>query len=565
MKNINEKRERGIALFFSIFALLLLMGIASALIFMANTETSFNTNYRQEQMAYFGAKAGVEEARARMMAADPNSINTALTPLPTTAPTTANKAVIYILNPGNSANSVTPWSSTAPSTSYPDDELCHDGYSLFTTAQVVAPDVRCDPTSLPTGAAWYASYNSTLPFNTTSAALPYKWVRIAPKLNGSVSYLTGSGSSVTTSTYSVNNGGIGVTAATIICWDGAEEVPLATLDTNCSQMVNSAGAPMNTTYLVTALGVSPTGARKVVQTDVALQPTPPFIYGLFATSKACPAINFNGNNPTTDSYTTAAGGTYATTKSTTGGDIGANGGVALGNGNIDGIVGVLPVGTGPCATPFSIGSQGTDIGPNCPGPSCVPNSPTYLNVPYSFPTPPVPNPLPPNTTYNIPACGGNGNTGDCMIPGTYGNLTENGALTLAPGIYNINSLTMQGNGSITVTPPGAVTLNIGGTGQAAPLSIAGNGITDDTIPNDFTINYAGTGAISIAGNGNVTAMMNAPNAPISQTGNGNWYGSLLGSTISMGGNAFFHYDRNAALSPTNNGYYTLIGFREVPY
>ncbi len=107
-----------------------------------------------------------------------------------------------------------------------------------------------------------------------------------------------------------------------------------------------------------------------------------------------------------------------------------------------------------------------------------------------------------------------------MVPGIYGNININGALTLAPGIYNINSLSMQGNGSITVTPPGAVTLNIGGTGQSNPLAIAGNGITDDTIPNDFIINYAGTGTISVAGNGNVTAIMNAPNAPMTQQGNG---------------------------------------------
>jgi hypothetical protein len=152
-----------------------------------------------------------------------------------------------------------------------------------------------------------------------------------------------------------------------------------------------------------------------------------------------------------------------------------------------------------------------------------------------------------------------------MAPGTYGNLTVNGTLNLTPGVYNINSLSMQGNGQIVVSPAGAVTLNVAGTGQATPLAIAGNGITDDTIPNDFTINYAGTGNISIAGNGNVTAILNAPNAIISQQGNGNWYGSIRGSKITVGGNAFFHFDRNAALAPNNNGYFQMISFREVPY
>ncbi len=564
MKEVTRNREHGIALFFSIFSLLLLMAIASALILMSNTETTVNSNYRQEQIAYFGAKAGVEEARARMMSADPNTINGA-TPLPITAPTTANGAIIYIVNPGNTANSVHPWDTGANSTLFPDDELCHDGYGT-TFGTIVAPDVRCDSTLLPTGTGWYKSYNSSIPFNGTSSALPYKWVRVAPKLNGSVSYLTGTGASVSTSPYSVNTNLVTYPATTVICWDGAEELPLKLPAIKCSDMLTAAGAPMNTVYLVTALGVSPSGARKMVQTDVALQPTPPFPYGLYATSTACPAINFNGNNATTDSYTTAGGQTYAGTHTNTGGDIGSNGSVDIGNGNVGGIVGVLqapPAGAGNCTTPVTKGPNSTMVGTTaCPSGNAAA---CYLPQPYVFPTPPAPNPLPPNTSYSPPSCGGRGNSGNCMVPGTYGNISVNGALKLAPGVYNINSLSMQGNGSITVTPAGAVTINIGGTGQSNPLAIAGNGITDDTIPNDFTINYAGTGTISIAGNGDVTAILNAPNAPLTQQGNGNWYGSMLTSTASIGGNAFFHYDRNAALSPANNGYYTSIGFREVPY
>lgn len=86
---------------------------------------------------------------------------------------------------------------------------------------------------------------------------------------------------------------------------------------------------------------------------------------------------------------------------------------------------------------------------------------------------------------------------------------------------------MTGNAGITVSPAGAVTLNVAGTGQSSPIAIAGNGIIDDNTANDFTINYAGTGGISVAGNGNVTAILNAPNAAITQQGNGNWFGSIV--------------------------------------
>ena len=108
-------------------------------------------------------------------------------------------------------------------------------------------------------------------------------------------------------------------------------------------------------------------------------------------------------------------------------------------------------------------------------------------------------------------------------------------------------------------------MNVAGQGNANPIAIAGNGITDDKFANDFTINYGGTGTVSIAGNGNVTAILNSPNATITQQGNGNWYGAILASTVSITGNGFFHFDRNAALSPPSNGYFTLISFREVPY
>lgn len=573
MRHKTRNGESGIALFFSVFALLLLTGIAAALIFMSNTETLINSNFRQEQMAYFAAKAGIEEARARMMASDPNTINAGGAGLPTAAPTALNNGVRYIVNPGSVAGSVKPWDNSANSTAFPDDEICHEGYGI-TFGPVAAPDVRCDTTQLPGVATWYTSYNSSIPYNGTGNALPYKWVRLAPKVNGSVSYLTGAGATATISTYLVNTNTVTYPTSTVICWDGAEEKPLTAGLLNCSQMLTAAGAPMNTVYLMTGLGVSPTGARKMVQSEAALAPTPPFPYGLFATSKNCPAIAFTGNNPSTDSYTTAGGQTYGTSHTATGGDVGSNGGVNVGNGNIGGIVGVLqppPLGNGTCPSPVTLGPNGEMIGTTaCPTGNAAA---CYVPQPYVFPTPPPPNPLPPLTTYNPPSCGGK-KAGQCAVPGSYGNISITGTLTLAPGTYNINSLSMTGNAAIVVNPPGAVQLNVAGCGDATctaanalanPLAIAGNGITDDTIPNDFTINYSGTQTISIAGNGNVTAILNAPNAILTQQGNGNWYGSILASQITIGGNAFFHFDRNAALAPQNNGYYTMIAFREVPY
>jgi len=159
---------------------------------------------------------------------------------------------------------------------------------------------------------------------------------------------------------------------------------------------------------------------------------------------------------------------------------------------------------------------------------------------------------------------------NCLVPGTYGNIVIQQPLTLAPGTYNVNSLSMTGNAQIIVSPPGAVTLNVAGLGRTTAVAFGGNGIVDDNVANDFVINYgctpaASCGTVSIAGNGNVTAILNAPNAPITQQGNGNWYGSIIGSTITIGGNAFFHYDRNSNRGPLNTGYFTEISYREVAY
>ena len=615
MKNQTRNRERGVALFFSIFALLLLTAIGAALIFMSSTETSVNSNYHQEQIAYFAAKAGLEEGRARLMPSDPASVACGpagsapcatplvgnpsyplFDPAQIVAPTTSNYMIYYVTNPGSGA-AIQPWASTDK---YYDDELCHEGYTGFNPSGT-PPEERCPA---PPGGTWHQSFTSALPFSGTANALSYKWARIAPKLNGSGNYLTGTGSNPTTATYSVNpnpNATVGgVTAAisgtTPICWDGQEEVPLtvsvAPLITNCSQMSISSGffsgAKMTPVYVVTALGVTSSGARKMVQSDVALQPTIPFPYGMFATSNSCspPAIQMNGGTKlTVDAYTPAAGG--GMTVLPTGGDIGSNGAVNLSNGTVDGIVGVLqpPPGNGTCTTPLVQGPNGTMQGTlSCPtGDNSAPPASCYLTSPYSPPAPKTP--ITPNTAASIPACPpvgkGKKSTGDCITPGTWGNITENGPLTMAAGTYYVNSLSMGGNAVVSVNPPGGtITIYVGGCGDAtcsvanqlaSPISIDGNGYAgpNDSNANDFTINYGGSGAVSVGGNGQITAIVNAPNAAVTLHGGGGGKGSvsgvLLGSTITMTGTETFNFDKNAALAPVSNGYFTMVGYHELPY
>src|SRR5258708_35046885 len=71
-----------------------------------------------------------------------------------------------------------------------------------------------------------------------------------------------------------------------------------------------------------------------------------------------------------------------------------------------------------------------------------------------------------------------------------------------------------------------VIINVSGYNQATPLDIGGNGISNTTFTSTLLqIQYAGTGAINLHGNGQSTAVLYAPNAAITFSGNAQWYGS----------------------------------------
>src|SRR5215469_6851353 len=115
MKRTATNSQSGIALLTALFALLLLSAIAVSLVYVSSTETQVNYNYRNEQVAYFAAKAGIEEARDRMMPSNANYFGAALP----TAPPTATGGVLYMLNEGNNPGTVQPW---VAGTTYVDDE-----------------------------------------------------------------------------------------------------------------------------------------------------------------------------------------------------------------------------------------------------------------------------------------------------------------------------------------------------------------------------------------------------------------------------------------------------------
>lgn len=70
-----KKSEAGVALLIAIFALLLISVIAIAMVVSSGTDSALKSNYRTSTGAYYAALAGVEEARGRLLAKNPDFIN----------------------------------------------------------------------------------------------------------------------------------------------------------------------------------------------------------------------------------------------------------------------------------------------------------------------------------------------------------------------------------------------------------------------------------------------------------------------------------------------------------
>ncbi len=219
--------ECGIALLMTLVALLIVTSIGLSLMFMADTETSINANFRDEQTAYYAAKGGLEEARDRLRSAATNSISTSL---PTALPGAAG-GVLYILNPAN-GETVAPWLA---SNKYWDDEICKE--------------VNCSGGQMPPTTGWYVSPAPTA--STAYAAspvLPYKWMRVTLKTNksayGSANIMYVDGKSANANYY--------------VCWNGTNEIAQST----------ACATPNKTVYVLTALGLTPSGSRRMLQYEL---------------------------------------------------------------------------------------------------------------------------------------------------------------------------------------------------------------------------------------------------------------------------------------------------------
>lgn len=522
MRKINRQHEKGFALLVCLLALMLLTAIATGMVYMSSTETSINSNFKNEQTSYFAARAGAEEVRDRMLISSAHTLSALL---PTSLPS-ASGGVLYILQNGVSMNDVTNFSGT--NKTWVDDELCHD--FNFGGMNQYAANVRC--TDLPAGSAWHQSTASVAPY-----PLEYKWVRVTLKANNSTAYPVNGSSS---------NG-------SLICWNGVSEVALTTA--TCSSMVPTA----NPVYMLTALAVTSNGARRIVQQEIAQTPVSGQPGGMYATGTGCSALLIGGG-ANTGSFNSSTEGTPTNPPgnlTNTNGNIGANGNVTV-NGSSTSINGSIS--TNMTAAVGSCPPDGISVS-GSPGTGSL----AQLSAPYTPPVPPMPNPLPPTTNYPI-------HRNVTLTPGAYGNVNVTGGANVTlqggtagnPAVYTLNSLSLAGGSTITVTGP--VVINLAGNSQANVLDMTGGSFSNSTnVASNLQINYGGTGSITVTGGANAYAVINAPNAAVNFQGGSRFYGQVLGGTINDLGGTSFYWDQAANIPPVNNNPYYEISMRELSY
>ncbi len=254
----------------ALLTLLLLSAIGLSILFMVNTETGVNYNFRSSQQAYYGAKAGVEEGRNRLRV----GATSAITP-PTVMPSSASSAgVVYILNPA-AGDVVAPWDA---GNRYFDDELCHENFiGLYGPGlgNRYTPDVPC---AAPPPGAFYTTVNSTDPGRGTNNAMPYKWTRITLKQNWSTYPYCANGPA--------SNGhcpGGAAQDSTMVCASSASTEQILT-----AGYATCEAAAMKSVYVITSLAMTQTGSRRMTQFEVANIMLPPMPS----------TVTFDGSNPT---------------------------------------------------------------------------------------------------------------------------------------------------------------------------------------------------------------------------------------------------------------------------
>jgi Tfp pilus assembly protein PilX len=499
---MNTSRQKGVALIMALILILVLSVMGVSLMFLSQTETWSSMNYRLMNQARDVAEAGVNSAG--------NFLIYSYTP-----PSTAGS------DPLSAYAGINCWPVTTTSNCLTANTVILSANSSVTSDYPVAT-VQNSFNTTGIGKGSLTAGNTNINYNTWAKLLSMRQVNVY-------------GSS---------------TPATVQTW-------LITSDATINGIPN---------------------AQVEVSAIIEREAQPVFNYAAFATSGGCSALTFGGGGVTNSYNSTAALLGGRPVLSNIDGNVGTNGNLStVGNTTtINGSLSTPRSGVGTCSSSNVTAwtsSNGTVTG-----------GVNELPQPVIYPTPDPPNPMPPTTNVSlnngpcgIPNCTGTGpyffTPGTAAAPTTFGNITLNGGATLhlSAGYYNINSL-LENGGSRLIIDSGPVIVNLAGAGltsSQAVLDLTGGGVTNTAgnyDPKSLQFLYAGTNAIKLQGGADAVALLYAPNAPYSfnSTG-GNWYGAVIGATLTDMGGAAIHYDRHLQNADYILGNYMLSSFTWKKY
>jgi len=502
---MNRKNEKGVALILALILLLIVSVMAVSLMFISQTETWASMNYKLMSQARDGAEGGV------------------------------NAAANYIIN-----------SYTPPASS---------GTDLLSNYNNSVSPVQYPATSASGNDVILATSSSS-----QSSNYPVASVKTAFGSNAQNSLTAGN---ITVNYY---------TYAKLLSQVQVLPYGSTTYQTVQTWQITSDGA---------ISGIR--NADEEVSAILEKQVTPVYSYAAFASATGCGAMNFGGGG-TTNSYDSSNMTLHAGVPvvAATGGNVGTNGNLAE-NGNpttINGSLSTPRTGTGTC-TSGNV-TAWTDSSGHVTG--GLVDLPQQVN----YPTPTLQGATPPTDmadalTLNNHAgdCGGisscvygtghgvnqNGCTsGDfCLTPGTcppatptgpalsgpgvFGDITVKGTVHLSAGCYNINSLTENGQGTLTIDSGPVVVYIAGGPSSSpvgTPIDLTGGGLINTTGFNAASLQfeYGGSGTVKLAGGANSTGVLYAPNSTLTMTGGSTWYGAVITGTMTDMGGATVNYDQN---------------------
>ncbi len=120
-------------------------------------------------------------------------------------------------------------------------------------------------------------------------------------------------------------------------------------------------------------------------------------------------------------------------------------------------------------------------------------------------------------------------------------------MNVTTGTYNFNSLTLTGNSVLRVSSAPAI-INIVGAGLSGSnpaFDLSGGSIANPTgIPSNLQFFYAGSRGVNLSGGAQAYATVYAPMAPINMSGGTDFFGGIVGLTVTDSGGTAIHYDRN---------------------